>query len=89
MNKPDSYVHVSLTPREAKIASWVLSEFEKYGQIGSLDEGIADYFKLDVRRVYQIVDRAKRKIDFARAKMATQAADKPCTVHSQEDEDES
>ncbi len=80
-NNPfDSYVRVTFTPREAKIVSMVLAD--------TLTTEIADYFKITVERVDKIIEKAKRKIDCARAKMAIAAAGKPCTVRSQEGEDD-
>lgn len=71
-NPIDNYVRVALTPREAKIVSMILAD--------TLTNEIADYFKITVERVDQIAERAKRKIDHARAKMAT--------VRSQEGEED-
>ncbi len=78
-NPLDTYVRVCFTPREAKIVSMVLSD--------TLTTEIADYFKIPIGRVDKIIEKAKHKIDCARAKMAIQAADRPCTVRSQEGEE--
>lgn len=72
----DGYVHVRFTPREAKIISMILTGSSRYE--------IAEYFSIDLARVDQIIKKARSRIDLARAKMATEAANKPCTVRSQE-----
>lgn len=75
----NGYVNIRLTPREAKIVSMILKD--------TLTTEIADYFSITVERVEQIVTMARKKIDRARVKMATQATSEPCTVCSQEGEE--
>lgn len=58
----NGYVNVRLTPREAKIASMVLAD--------TLTSEIADHFQIEIERVDQIINKVRRKIDFARAKTA-------------------
>jgi len=80
-NNPfDTYVRVCFTPREAKIVSMVLSD--------TLTTEIADYFKITIGRVDKIIEKARRKIDSVRTKMATATAGKPCTVRIREGEEE-
>jgi len=69
-NNPfDSYVRVTFTPREAKIVSMILnSRFS-----GPPVDEIAHYFAITTERVNQIIKKSQRKIDCARAKMATEA----------------
>src|SRR5262245_40012651 len=78
-NPLDTYVRVAFTPREAKIVSMVLSN--------TPTTEIANYFKITVERVDQIIERSRRKIDFVRTKMATEATSKPCMVRNQEGEE--
>jgi DNA-binding CsgD family transcriptional regulator len=82
-NPDGAYVHVRLTPREAKIASMVLGDV--------LTVEIADHFAITVERVDQIIKKVRRKIDYGRAEYAKatqKAANKPCTVRSRESEEE-
>jgi hypothetical protein len=73
-NPPSGYVDVHFTPREAKIVSMILQDM---GHSDNLTAGItariADYFKLDVERVEQIIVKCRRKIERARGLTATEA----------------
>jgi DNA-binding CsgD family transcriptional regulator len=57
MEENDSYVYVRLTPREARVVEMFLDARPK--------RDIAKHFAITIGRLNQIIQKAKRKVDYA------------------------
>lgn len=60
MTENDSYVYIRLTPREAKVVEMFLAACPK--------REIAKHFAITTGRLNQIIQKAKRKVEWAQEK---------------------